>query len=74
MRGCHDCKYGPLRPDREFHCDRERLMLPDPAEPYWIDPVCMNWQPMSTDDPRRVKSYQGILCGMKTSPLISRKA
>jgi hypothetical protein len=26
MRGCHDCKHGPLRLDKEFQCDRERLI------------------------------------------------
>jgi hypothetical protein len=73
MRGCHDCKHGPLRLDREFRCDRERLMLPDPTEP-WMGPCCLNWQPMSIDDPRRVKSYQQFLCGTRTSPLITRRA
>ena len=74
MRGCHDCKYGPLRFGKEFQCDRERLTLPDPSEWCSMDPSCRNWQPMSVDDPRRVKSYQGIFCGTKTSPLISRRA
>ena len=51
-----------------FRCDRERLMSPDLADSCDGSSICLNWQPMSVDDPRRVKSYQGILCGTKTLP------